>query len=71
MYTDICIKVNGHWGLLCKSISLSILRCKIAANAFSRDLKTYKSQTFLMITPRGIAKLSTSPKVAIFPPPEI
>ena len=71
MYTDICIKVNGHWGLLCKSISLSILMCKIAANAFSRDLKTHKSQTFLMITPRGIAKLSTSPKVAIFPPPEI
>ena len=56
------------WGFLCASMSLSILRCTIAANAFSSALKTYKSQTFPMIAPRGVAKLSTSPKVTIFPP---
>ena len=50
-------------------MSLSISRCTIAANAFSSDLKTHKSQTFPMIAPRGIAKLSTSPKVTIFLPP--
>ena len=67
---DIFIKVHGMWGwgFLCASMSLSILRCTIAANAFSSALKTYKSQTFPMIAPRGVAKLSTSPKVTIFPP---
>ena len=71
IYKDICIKVHElcGWGLLCASMSFSILRCTIATNAFSSDLKTHKSQTFLMIVPRGIAKLSTSPKVTIFPPP--
>ena len=71
IHKDICIKVHElcGWGLLCASMSFSILRCTIATNAFSSDLKTHKSQTFLMIVPRGIAKLSTSPKVTIFPPP--
>ena len=50
-------------------MSLSISRCTIAANAFSSDLKTHKSQTFPMIAPQGISKLSTSPKVTIFLPP--
>ena len=48
---------------------LSILTCTIAANAFSSDLKTHKRQTLPMIAPRGVAKLSTLPKVTIFPPP--
>ena len=56
------------WGLLCASMSLSILRCTIAANGFSSALKTHKSQTFPIIAPRGVTKLSTSPKVTIFPP---
>ena len=71
MYKDVCIKVHGFWGwcLLCASMSLSILRCAIAANALSSDLKIHKSRTFPMIAPRGVAKISTSPKVTIFPPP--
>ena len=71
MYKDICIKVHGLWVwvLSCASISLSISRGTIAANTFSSDLKTHISQTFPMIGPRGVAKLSTSPKVTIFPPP--
>ena len=40
-----------------------------AANAFSSDLKTNKSQTFPMIAPRRVTKLSTLAKVTIFPPP--
>ena len=50
-------------------MSLSISRCTIAANAFSSDLKTHKSQTFPMKAPRRVAKLSISPNVTIFPPP--
>ena len=48
IYKDICIKVHGlwGWGLLCTSMSLSILKCTISTNAFSRDLKTYESQNF-------------------------
>ena len=67
---NICLKVQGLWGwcLLFAPMSLSILRFTIAANAFSSDLNTYKSQSFLMIAPRGVAKLSTSPKVTIFSP---
>ena len=55
IYKDICIKVHGlwGWGLLCASMSLSILRCAIAANAFSSDLKTHKSQTFPMNSTSG------------------
>ena len=49
-------------------MSLSILRSAIVANAFSSDLKVHKSQIFSMITPRGVGKLSTSPKVTIFLP---
>ena len=52
----------------------SASRCIIAANAFaanafSSDLETHKSQAFPMIAPSGVAKLSTSPKVTIFPSP--
>ena len=50
-------------------LSLSILRSAIVANTFSSNLKTHKSQIFPMIAPRGVVKLSTSPKVTIFPPP--
>ena len=66
----ICIKVHGlwGWGFLCASMSLSILKCTTAANAFSSDIKTHKIQTFLMIAPQGVAKLNTSHKVAIFSP---
>ena len=68
-YEDICIKVHGHWGwgFVCQSVSLSILRSVIVANAFSSNLKTHKSQFFPMIAPQGVAKQSTSPKVTIFP----
>ena len=41
----------------------------IVANAFPRNLKTHKKQIFPMTAPRGVAKLSTSPKETIFPPP--
>ena len=70
-YEDICIKVHGHWGwgFVCQSVSLSILRSVIVANAFSSNLKTHKSQFFPMIAPQGVAKQSTSPKVTIFPLP--
>ena len=71
IYKDICIKVHRLWGrgFVYPSVSLSILRSTIAAKAFSSDLKTHKSQIFPITAPRGVAKLSTSPKVTIFPPP--
>ena len=71
IYKDICIKVHGlwGWGFVCPSVSRSILRSAIVANAFYSDLKTRKSQIFPMIAPRRGAKLSTSPKVTIFTPP--
>ena len=71
IYKDICIKVHGlwGWGFVCPSVSRSILRSAIVANAFYSDLKTHKSQIFPTIAPRRVAKLSTSPKVTIFTPP--
>ena len=57
------------WDFVCPSVSLSILRFAIVANAFSSNLKIHKSQIFPMIAPRGVTKLSTSPKVIIFPSP--
>ena len=71
IYIDVCIKVRGlwGWGFLCPSVSLSILRSAIVANAFSSDLKTHNSQIFPMIRPRWVAKISTSPKVTTPPPP--
>ena len=67
IYKDICIKVHGlwGWGFVCPTVSLSILRTAIVANAFSSDLKTPKSRIFPMIAHQGVAKLSTSPKVTI------
>ena len=71
IYKDICIKVHGLWGwdFVSPSVSPSISRSTIVANASSSDLKTHKSHIFPMIAPQGVAKLSTSPKVTIFPPP--
>ena len=71
IYKDICIKVQGlwGWGFVCPSVSLSILMSAIVANAFSNDLMTHKKQIFLVIAHRGVAKLSTSPKVTLLPPP--
>ena len=48
-------------------------RSTIAANAFSGDLETQKSQKFYhselnMVAFQGVAKLSTSAKVIIFSP---
>ena len=70
IYKDICIKVHGlwGWGFVCPTVSLSILRSVIVANALFSALKTPKSQIFSMIAPQGVAKLSTSPKVTIFLP---
>ena len=67
---DICIKVHGlwGWGFVCPSVSLSILRSAIVANAFCSNLKTHKSQIFPMAAPRGVAKISTSTKVTFFHP---
>ena len=67
---DISIKVHGlwGWGFACTSMSLSILRSTIVAKTFSSNLKTHKSQIFLMIAPHGVAKLSTSPEEITFPP---
>ena len=61
IHKDICIKVHGlwGWGLVCAAVSLSILRGATALNVFFSNLKTHKR----------VAKLSTSPKVTIFPPP--
>ena len=71
IYKDICTKVHElwGWGFVCPSVSLSLLRYAIFANAFSSYLKTHKGQVFHMIAPQGDANLSTSPKVTIFPPP--
>ena len=65
------MKVYGlwGWGLVCASVSLTILRSTIVANAFSSDLETHKSQNFSMVAPPGIAKLRTSLEVIISPPP--
>ena len=61
IYKDICLKADGlwGWGFVSPSVSLSTLRSAIAAKAFSSNLKTYISQIFPMIAPRGDAKLST------------
>ena len=69
-YKDICIKEHGlrGQGFVCPSVSLSILRSAIVANAFYSDLKTHKTQNFPRIAPRGVAKLRTLPKVTIFAP---
>ena len=71
IYKDICIKEHGLWGcgLVHTSMSLSILRSTIVANAFSSDLETHKGHIFSMIAPWRVAKLSTSPKVTILPSP--
>ena len=71
IYKDICVNVHGlsGWGFVCPSVSLSTLRSAILRNSFFSNLRTYKSQNFPMIAPRAVAKLSTSPKVTIFPPP--
>ena len=71
LYKNICIKAYGLWGwrLVSVSVSLSIIRCTIAANVFSSNLKTHKRQIFPMIAPCRVAKLSTSPKVTSFLPP--
>ena len=55
--------------MVCASVSLSILRCTISANAFSSNLEAHTTQKFSMIALRGVAKLSTSPKVTIFSSP--
>ena len=52
-----CVNVTQH------------LKVQDCLDAFSSHLKTHKRQSFPMITPLGVAKLSISPKVAIFPPP--
>ena len=44
IYKDICMKVHG--------LSSAIT---IAANTFSSNLKTHKSQNFLIIAPQGVA----------------
>ena len=68
---DICIKVHElwGWGFVCPSVSLSILRSAIVANAFSSNLKTHKSEILPMAAPQGVAKISTSTKMTFFPPP--
>ena len=71
IYKDICIKVHGIWGcgFVCPSVSFSILKSAIVANAFPSNLETQKSQNFPMVASRRVAKLSTSPEVTIFSPP--
>ena len=65
------IKVYGPWGwdLVCASMSLTILRSTIVENALSSNLETHKSENFHIVAHRGVAKLSISPEVTIFPPP--
>ena len=56
--------------MVCASLSLTALsRSSIVVNAFSIDLEIPKSENFHKVAPRGVAKLSTSPEVTIFPPP--
>ena len=71
IYKNIYIKVYGlwGWGLVCASVSLTILRSTIVANAFFSNLETHKNRVFPMVAPQGVAKLSTSPEVIIFLPP--
>ena len=67
IYKDICIKEHWLWGcgLERTSISLSIWRSTIVANAFCSNLETHKSHIFPMIAPRGVAKLKTSHKLPL------
>ena len=51
------------------SVTQHLIRCAIAANVFSSNLTTHKRQTFPMVAPQRVAKLSNSPKVIIFPSP--
>ena len=46
-------------GLVCVSVSRSILKSTITTNGFSSNIENSKSQNFAMIAPRGVAKLST------------
>ena len=48
---------------------LTILRSAIVESALSSNLETNKGEHFHMIAHRGVAKLSTSPEMTIFPPP--
>ena len=68
IYKDICIKVCRLWGWGVVSITqhLKVYNCR---KCVFNDLETHKSQIFTMIALRGVAKLSTSPKVTISPPP--
>ena len=50
------------------SMSVTVLRSTIVTNAFSSDLEIHKSQNFDMVASGGVAKLSTSVEVTIFPP---
>ena len=49
----VCSVWSGH--LVCTSVSLTILRSTIVANAFSSNLETHKSQNFHMAAPRWVA----------------
>ena len=46
-----------------------VRQCTIVRNTFSSNLNTHKSYIYPMIAPLEVAKLSTSRKVTIFPPP--
>ena len=54
--------------VMCVSVTQHLKKA-IATNAFSGNLETHKTHNSPMITPRGVAKLSTSCKMTIFPPP--
>ena len=48
-------------------MSVTMVSLTIVPNAFSSNLETHKSQNFPMVAHGGVAKLSTSPEVTIFP----
>ena len=50
-------------------LTLSLLKCTIAANAFSNDPETHNSKNSPMIATRGVAKQRTLPKVTVLPTP--
>ena len=51
-------------------LTLSLLRCTIAANAFSNDPETqHNSKNSPVIATRGVAKQRTLPKVTVLPTP--
>ena len=58
MWLGMCVSLTSH---------LKVHNCRKCI--FHFHLETHESQNFPMVTPRGLAKLSISAEVTVFPTP--